>query len=144
MNRETVNKMSFFAKGRWVQKNLSQWVTMVMIFVNGGLAIAILWGGEMRFPPPSYLPLLEYTNGNVWIWGVLIGLAAFLMLCYNKTISIIGLWLSMFWHIVWMTAFIISAVSYERSAMTPIPVYCGLALISATLLTARVIDPKGG
>lgn len=141
---EWVTTLSYFTKGRWTQKNLAQWVTLIMIFINAGLAFAILSGGAARFPPPSYLPLVEYTNNNVWIWGVIIGLAAFLMLCYNKTISIVGLWLSMFWHIVWMSAFTISAIWYENSAVTPIPVYCGLALISATLLTARVLEPKGG
>lgn len=141
---EWVKSMSYFAKGQWVRKNLAQWVTLIMIFVNAGLAVAIIAGGEARFPPPSYLPLIEYSRNNVWIWGVLIGLAAILMLCYNKTISVIGLWLSMFWHTVWMAAFIISAVYYENSAVTPIPAYCGFALISATLLTARVLEPKGG
>lgn len=136
--------MSYFAKGQWVRDNLAQWVTLVMVFVNAGLAVAIIGGGESRFPPPSYLPLIEYSRSNVWIFGAFIGLAAFLMLCYNRTISIIGLWLSMFWHIIWMAAFIISAVNYENSAVTPIPAYCGFALISATLLTARVLDPEGG
>lgn len=115
-----------------------------MVLVNAGLGVAIILGGPGRFPPPSYLPLVEYSRGNTWVWGVLIGLAAFLMICNNKKASVVGLWLSMFWHIVWMTAFIISAVNYEHSAVTPIPAYCGFALISATLLTARVLEPKGG
>lgn len=141
---EWVTKMSYFAHGQWVRKNLAQWITLIMVLVNLGLSVSIIYGGVSRFPPPSYLPLIEYTGSNVWIWGVFIGIAAIFMLCYNRIVSIIGLWMSMFWHILWMAAFIIAAINYENSALTPIPAYCGFALISATLLTARVLEPKGG
>lgn len=113
-----------------------------MILVNAGLAIAILYGGPPSFLPPSYEPLVDYTDGNTWIWGALIGTAALLMGIPNRRVNIVGLWLSMFWHIIWMAAFLMAMINYEPTAITPIPAYCGFALISATLLTARVIEQE--
>jgi hypothetical protein len=39
-----------------------------------------------------------------------------------------------------MSCFTIATVSYETAAATPIPVYGGMAMFSAALLTARVIE----
>ena len=143
MTEKLVTLMSYFAKGVWVQKNFSQWITTIMILVNGGLAMAIIYGGPESFMPPSYEPLVDYTCGNTWIWGVAIGTAAALMCAPKKSLNVVGLWLSMVWHIVWMAAFLMAMINFEPTAITPIPAYAGFALVSATLLTARVIEPKG-
>lgn len=136
--------LKYFAKGFWVEKHLAQWFTTILIMVNIGLGTAVLAGGVDRFTPPSYSPLIDYTKGNVWIWGLWIGLAALLMSVPFRWPNIIGLWLSAFWHIIWMACFTIAAVNYAGAAATPIPVYGGLAMFSAALLTARVIDKTGG
>lgn len=136
--------LKYFAKGLWVDKHLSQWVTTIMIMVNIGLGTAILAGGRPRFTFPSYEPLIDYTNGSVWLWGAAICLAAFLMSVPFRWANILGLWLSMSWHIIWMACFTIAVVHYPTAAATPIPAYGGMAMISAALLTARVIDKTGG
>ncbi len=115
-----------------------------MIMINIGLGMAVLVGGVARFSIPSYQPLIDYTAGHTWVWGVWVAVAALLMSVPFRWSNIVGLWLSMLWHIVWMACFAIAAVHYDTSAATPIPVYGGLAMISAALLTARVIDKSGG
>lgn len=130
----------YFAKGEWVEKHLAQWITSILIMINIGLGMAIFAGGLRRFSLPSYQPLIDYTHGHIWIWGVWICLSALLMATPFRYVNYIGLWSSMFWHVIWMACFTIATLHYETSAATPIPVYGGLALISAALLTARVID----
>lgn len=135
-----MEKVKYFAKGFWVDRHLAQWVTTIIIMVNIGLGTAIFAGGVARFSIPSYRPLIEYSHGNIWIWGVWICLSAFLMATPFRWINILGLWIGMCWHIIWMACFTIATVHYETAAATPIPVYGGMAMISAALLTARVID----
>lgn len=139
-----MEKLKYFAEGFWVEKHLAQWFTTIMIMVNVGLGVAVLAGGKERFTVPSYQPLIDYSAGHVWIWGVWILVAALLMSIPFRWPNIIGLWLSMFWHLIWMGCFAIAVVHYSGSAATPIPVYGGLAMMSAALLTARVIDKSGG
>lgn len=132
--------MKYFAKGLWVDRYLSQWITTIMIMVHIGLGIAVIAGGTIRFSAPSYNPLIDYTNGQTWIWGIWICVSAVLMTAPFRWPNILGLWLGMCWHIVWMAAFTIATLRYATAAATPIPVYGGLAMICAALLTARVID----
>lgn len=139
-----MEKLKYFAKGFWVEKHLAQWFTTIMIMVNVGLGVAVLAGGKERFTVPSYSPLIDFVNGETWIWGAWVVLAAMLMSVPFRWPNIIGLWLSAFWHIIWMACFAIAVVHYPDAAATPIPVYGGFAMVSAALLTARVIDKSGG
>jgi hypothetical protein len=133
----------FFARGVWVDKHLSEWITSIMIMVHVGLGVAILSGGITRFSIPSYNPLIDYVHGDTWIWGVWICISAVLMAAPFRWSNILGLWFGMVWHIVWMAAFTVATIRYETAGATPIPVYGGLAMICAALLTARVIDKSG-
>ena len=132
--------MKYFATGLWVDKHLAQWITSIMIMVHIGLAVAIISGGVQRFSRPSYSPLIEYTRGNVWIWGLILAISAILMATPFRWFNIIGLWIGMVWHICWMSCFTIAVLRFETAAATPIPVYGGMAMFCAALLTARVID----
>lgn len=133
----------FFAQGPWSEAHLTAWITIIMMAVNIGLGLVIIAGGIDRFAIPSYSPLISYSHGNIWIWGAWIALAALLMTTPFRWISIGGLWLSMCWHIVWMACFTVAVVQYDNAVATPIPIHAGLSMISAALLTARVIDiPK--
>lgn len=38
--------------------------------IHAGFGIAILVGGAVRFPPPTYQPLLDATDGQVWPYGL--------------------------------------------------------------------------
>ena len=135
-----VHAIKNYATGLWVDRHLAQWVTVIMIVGNASFAGAIIFGGPIRFTPPSYEPLLDYVNGKTWIWGVWIGAAAALMSVPFRRANIIGLWLSMVWHIIWMTSFMIAINRFENAAATPVPAYAVLAMISTALLTARVIE----
>jgi hypothetical protein len=132
--------LKFYAKGLWVDKHLGAWITVIMIMVHIGLGTAIITGGVERFSPPSYNPLVDFTFGNVWLWGVWIIFSAMLMSAPFRYLNILGLWLGVAWHMVWMSAFTIAALNYETAAATPIPAYGGFAMICTALLTARVID----
>lgn len=135
-----MSKCKFYATGVWVDTHLAQWFTMIMAMIHFGLAIAVLIGGVDRLSSPSYAPLIDYTRGQVWIWGVWIALSAVLMTTPFRRLNIAGLWIGMMWHVVWMSCFIIAAAHYDSAGATPIPIYGGLAMLNAALLTARVID----
>lgn len=139
-----MEKLKYFAKGFWVDKHLAQWITTIVIMVNFGLGAVIFASGSSRFTSPSYDSLSNITNGNLWIWAVWIMASAVLMSLPFRWPNIIGLWLSMLWNIIWMTGFAIAAIHDPGAAATPIPVYAGFAMVSAALLTARVIDKTGG
>ena len=134
----------YFAQGDWVDRHLSQWITTIVIMTNIGLAMTVFAGGIARFSIPSYNPLINYTSGQVWIWGVWICVSALLIATPFRWLNILGLWIGMFWHIIWMVCFTMASIHYETAAATPIPAYGGLAMLHAALLTARVIDKTGG
>lgn len=135
-----VTAFKFFAKGLWVDKHLAQWITVIMIMVHMGLGTAIVFGGVARFSIPSYSPLIDYVDGDVWVWGILIYLSALLMSVPFRWPNVLGLWIGMGWHTVWMASFVIALLKYPAAAATPVPVYAGMAMVCASLLTARVID----
>jgi hypothetical protein len=135
-----MRRIKYFATGLWVDKHFSQWLTTIVIMIHVGLAMVVIVGGVERFSIPSYNPLIDYSMGNTWVWGVWIGLSAVLMATPFRWPSIIGLWFGMVWHVIWMACFTIAAINYSVAATTPIPMYGGLALICTALLTARVIE----
>lgn len=130
----------YFVTGAREEYLVSQWVTSVMIIVHWGLAIAILVGGKARFSLPTYQPLIELTGGNTWIWGATIGLSGILMTIPFKWPNVAGLWLGMFWMILWTVLFSVSVTQDPGSAATPAVAYAGFAMINAALLTVRVIE----
>jgi hypothetical protein len=130
----------FFAQGPWVESHLAQWITTTVIMIHIGLGTAILAGGKIRFSLPSYSPLIDYSHGNVWVWGVWICVSALLMATPFRVLNILGLWIGMVWHTVWMACFTVATLRFDTAAATPIPIYGGMAMICAALLTARVID----
>lgn len=139
-----VKRVKYFAKGVWVDKHLGQWITIIMIMVHIGLGTSIIAGGVARFSVPSYNPLIDWSFGHTWLWGATIIFSGMLMSAPFRWPNIIGLWLGMCWHIVWMACFTIATLRYETAASTPIPAYGGFALICTALLTARVIDKSEG
>lgn len=135
-----MKRVKYFATGLWVDKHFSQWLTTIVIMIHVGLAMVVVVGGVERFSIPSYNPLIAYSHGYTWIWGVWIGVSAALMATPFRWASIVGLWIGMVWHVIWMACFTIAALNYSVSATTPIPMYGGMALICTALLTARVIE----
>lgn len=132
--------LKYFARGLWVDKHFAQWITTIMIMAHVGLGFTVMVGGVDRFSIPSYNPLIHYSFGYTWIWGIWILLSGVLMSTPFRWPNIIGLWLGMFWHLIWMACFTIATLNFPTAAATPIPAYGALALVCAALLTARVIE----
>lgn len=133
-------RVHYFARGIWVDRHLSQWVTSIIIMINIGLGFVILVGGVDRFSVPSYNPLVDFSDGRTWLWGVWIIISGMLMSTPFRWPNIIGLWIAMFWHLIWMACFTVAMLNFPTAATTPIPMYGGMALICTALLTARVIE----
>jgi hypothetical protein len=133
-------RLKFFVDGAWEERLLVQWVTSIMIAVHWGLGLSVLVGGQARFTIPTYQPLIDLTNGHVWIWGVAIMLSAFLMTMPWKVPTVVGTWLGMVWMIMWASLFSVSLLQYPQAAATPVVAYAGFAMINAALLTARLLE----
>lgn len=134
----------YFSTSPRAEHLISQWVTSVMIVVHWGLGIAILVGGRQRFSLPTYQPLIDLSNGHVWLWGLQSILAGALMMVPLKWPNILGLWLGMVFMIMWTVLFSVSVLESPTSAATPAVAYAGFAMINAALLTARVIEKPLG
>lgn len=129
-----------FVASNWGSRMAVMWISNIMLAVHVGLGTAVLAGGIERFPYPTYQPLIEIVNGHVWIWGVWIMISSGLMMMPWKWPQVSGLWLGMFWQIMWCAAFAIAVVKYPTAGATAAVAYGGFALIDAALLTARIVD----
>lgn len=135
-----MERVKYFARGLWVDNYLAQWITTIVIMIHIGLGSVVLVGGVDRFSIPSYNPLIAFSLGQTWIWGIWILLSGMLMSTPFRWLNIAGLWLGMFWHLIWMSCFTIAMLNFPTASTTPIPMYGGMALICTALMTARVIE----
>ena len=135
-----LQRQKFFARGAWIEEHFVQWITVIMVIINVGLGTAIIAGGSSRFVIPSYSPLIDLVNGHTWIWGVWIMISAILMTFPFRLVNILGLWLGVFWHFMWLSCFTFAVIQYDNAASTPVPTYGGFALIMTALMTAKVLD----
>ena len=140
-----VQRLRYFVESHWEEHLLVQWLTTIMIGLHLGFGFAVIIGGAERFSLPTYQPLLDLVNGQVWIWGVWTLLAGSLAATPFKWVSVAGLWLGMVWMIMWFALFTVSVMTYPTAAATPVVAYAGFALIDLALLTARAMErrPKG-
>lgn len=127
-----------------VYRHLVQWFTVVVVMVHVGLATVIFTGGAIRFTKPTYNYLVTTVDGEVWVWGALIFLSAVLMSVPFRWSNILGLWIGMVWHIVWMSCLSMAVLTYPTASGLTIPLFGGFALLCAGLLTARVLDKTDG
>lgn len=135
-----MDKVKRFAKALWINKQFSQWVTWIMVVGHFGLGLTVIIGGVDRFSIPSYNPLIDFSFGRTWLWGVWILISGILMALPAKWPNIIGLWLGMFWHLIWTACFTIATLNFPTAASTPIPAYGVMALLCTALLTAKVVE----
>jgi len=133
-------RFRYYVVGAWEERLLTQWVTSIMIVVHWGLGLSVLIGGQQRFTVPTYQPLIDMTDGHIWLWGATIMASATLMMMPFKWPNIAGLWLGMMWMIMWASLFSVSLVQYPNAAATPVVAYAGFAMINTALLTARVME----
>ena len=110
-----------------------------LLVTHAALGVAILVGGAERFPFPTYQPLLDLTDGQVWPWGFSILASAFAMAVQGWWINMIGLGIGLLWMNLFSTMFF-AAYKYEQAGSTaPIP-YAGLAMIIVALMTYKVVE----
>jgi hypothetical protein len=70
-------------------------------------------------------------------------IAAALMFVPTRWPQIIGLWLGMFWQIMWSVAFAIAMIKFGGAGSIEAVAFGGFALIDAALLTARIVERDG-
>lgn len=133
-----------FVMTNWGNEMAVRWITNIMVAVHIGLGVAVLAGGVVRFSYPTYQPLIDMVNGQIWIWGAWILGAAFLMTIPTRWPQIVGLWLGMCWHFMWGASFAYAMVNYPTAGSTAAVAYFGFALLDAALLTARIVERDGG
>lgn len=108
--------------------------------VDAALAMAILAGGDARFPIPTYQPLLEITGGSSWPWGISIGIAAFLIMVHSRYANLLGLAISFLWLNLISAMFITAIIQFPEAGSTaPIP-YAGLAAMHVALMVLKLVE----
>lgn len=138
MTRAKERLKTFLKNLEW-NDQIVTWFTLIVAHINFGLAIAILAGGLPRMSSATYAPLLSYSHGQVWVWALIIAFSGGLILGRWKIANILGFWIGMVWHILWMASFLQALFQSPFASSTPIPMYGGMAAIFAALLTDRVI-----
>lgn len=115
-------------------------VCRVLGVVHVGLGLAVFSGGAIRFPPPTYTPLLELTNGVVWPYGIFWISAGLIMLSARKRWEqVLGLVCSIFITNLWSVLFAWAAIKYDTAGLTASVAYGGYGLLSGLLLGFMVV-----
>lgn len=127
----------------WGIGHALQWIVNIMVAVHVALGVAVLAGGPQRFVDQTYQPLVNLTDGQTWIWGVWVLVAAFFMTIPNRYMQVVGLWIGMVWHIMWCALFAVSVIEYPTAGATAAVAYGGFAMLDAALLTARIVEHDG-
>lgn len=126
----------------WSPEKVLEWLTHILSLIHVGLATSIIVGGFNRFNNPSMQPLIQYVNGEVEIWGVVIFVSGILIATPFKWVSVLGLWIGMCWHFIWMSSFVVAVHDKTNATATAVPMYGGLAIVCAIFLIAKVLDTK--
>lgn len=98
----------------WVVRLL----TRTQGLVNLGFAAAVLVGGVIRFPPPTYAPLLGLTGGRVWPYGVLFAISAAGLLAPWYWPRMIGVAAGIVVHSTFSALFLAAILIYPNAGAT--------------------------
>lgn len=108
--------------------------------IHTGLGLAVFIGGAVRFPAPTYTPLLELTSGNVWPYGFFWILAGLVMLAARRRWEqMVGLVCSIFITNLWCVLFAWAAFRYDTAGLTASVAYGGYGMLSSILLGFMVV-----
>lgn len=97
------------------------------------LGLSVLMGGVERFPPPSYIPLINFSDGITWPYGAWWLIGGLLMFVPRRSIRMLGTVMSTLVSCLWMGLFLTAAIVYDSAALTPVAAYGGYALLNAIL-----------
>lgn len=117
-----------------------QFVCRVIAAFHIIIGIAIIVGGEARFPFPSYQPMLDLTNHAVWPLGVTAISSGLAMLFPHRLVMLVGLGVGFLWLNLFAAAFAVALFTYPNAGSTaPVP-YWIIAVLHVALMTLRVAE----
>lgn len=116
----------------WTQ--VERIVTTYLGIINLGFGIAILVGGAIRFPPPTYQPLLDMTGGQVWPYGAMF-LASGVLLAWGQswTAHLIGAVLGIMANSAFSALFLVAVLTFPDAGATAWWAYFAFASQSAAV-----------
>jgi hypothetical protein len=93
-------------------------VTSYLAVINAGFALCVFVGGAIRFPPPTYAPLLGATDGHVWPYGVLFTLSAIGLISRTYVTRLVGCAFGVAAHSTFAGLFLVAVLSFPDAAAT--------------------------
>lgn len=113
---------------------MEQMASRYLGVIHAGFGFLILVGGAVRFPPPTYRPLLDATNGHVWPYSVLF-LASALPLLFARTWfpRVVGCGIGVLANSTFSALFLVALLTFSDAAATAWWAYFAFATLSATL-----------
>lgn len=119
----------------WKWETVERIASAYLGILHAGFATVILWGGVVRFPPPTYAPLLSATNGQVWPYALLFGLsAACLLLGRGWKARAVGALLGVLANSTFSALFLVAVFMFSDAAATAWWAYFSLASLSGCLM----------
>lgn len=113
----------------WAQ--IERALTLYLGVINAGFAVTIFIGGAIRFPPPTYRPLLDMTGGQVWPYGVLFAISAIGLLARGYAWHMVGCVFGVLAHSTFAALFLVAVLSFPDAAATAWWAYFAFASQSA-------------
>lgn len=101
--------------------------------VHTMLGVAVLVGGETRFPPPNYTPLLEVANGKVWPYGAVWVAGGLAMIFARGGWRLLGIVIVVVISNLWAGLFFYATLKSPFASYTPTAAYGGYGLLNAAL-----------
>lgn len=93
-------------------------VTVYLGVISAGFAASILAGGAIRFPPPTYQPLLDATGGAAWPYGMLYLASALALLAPQRIAHLTGALAGFVAHSIFSGLFIVALIKYPAAGST--------------------------
>lgn len=100
----------------WVQ--IEKFVAGLLGIINIGFGVAVLGGGAVRFPPPTYEPLLRFTGDQVWPYGLVFLFSGVAMLLPEWRVRFGGVVASVLIHDVFASLFLVAVVRFADAGGT--------------------------
>lgn len=107
---------------------MSQLLAWWLGITHTGFGVVVLLGGPLRFPSPTYTPLLEFVNGRVWVYGVLFLAIGLFMLAHKTWLVLYGAVTGTILMTLWSTLFMQAASDSTTAGLTAFWAYAMFAL----------------
>lgn len=109
--------------------------SVLLGIIHCSLALAVFAGGQQRFPPPNYAPLLTFSGGRVWPYGLLWLTGGLLMILCCGRCRLWGIFISFLISNTWAALFLVAVLNNPSASFTPTAAYGGYGLLNAVLFT---------